>query len=98
MEGGRVVSQSDRAVTEPEVSGADEARAGLAPEEADAVEADAGPAAGEGVAGNGAVAGDAGVEADVGVEADADEPAAVLDRGSGGGPREGEARPPGNAD
>src|SRR5258708_34886148 len=98
MKEARVVSQSDSAVTEPEVSGAEEAGAGLAPEEGDAVEAGAGPAAGEGVAGNGAVADDAGGEADAGVEADADETAEVLDQGSGEEPGEAEPGPPDIAD
>ncbi len=62
------MSQGESAVTDPFGSAADEARAGLAPEEAVAVEADAGPVVGDGVADDDAAAG---VEADADLEADA---------------------------
>jgi spoIIIJ-associated protein len=68
------VSQGESAVTEPYGSATDEARAGRAPEEAVAVEPDAGPVVGNGVVDNGvdeSAAGN-GVAADTGLAADAD--------------------------
>jgi spoIIIJ-associated protein len=77
------VSQGEGAVTEPQASGADEACAGLAPEEAVAVESDAGPVAGDGTFGDGAVAEpDVGPRDDADVAAD-DADAADLDSGEG---------------
>jgi spoIIIJ-associated protein len=80
------VSQGESAVTESYGLGADEVRAGLAPEEAIAVEAEIGPvsgaAAGDPAADAVAEAGDE--DAD-GPQADADEAAGHLDGGEGPG-------------
>ena len=67
--GGCTVSQGENAVTEPQAAGADEARAGFAPEEAAAVESDAGPVADDDTLGDDAI-GEA-AEADVGPRDDA---------------------------
>jgi spoIIIJ-associated protein len=89
------VSQGESAVTEPPVS-AGEARAGLAPEEAMAVQADAGPVVGDGVADDGALA-DAGPVVGESV-ADPHEVAEVPDQASGEEPAEAESGPPDLAD
>jgi spoIIIJ-associated protein len=86
------VSQGESAVTEPYGSVADEARAGLAPEEAMAVQADAGHVVGDGVADDGALA-DAGPVVGESV-AGLDEVAEPPDQASG----EGEPGPPDLAD
>jgi spoIIIJ-associated protein len=76
------VSQGESAVTERFESVAGEPRAGLAEEEAVAVEADAGPVAGDGAS------------ADADAEAGAGDSADGLDRGPGAGSEEEEPGPP----
>ena len=91
--------QGERAVTEPQLSGAGEAGAGLTPEEAVAVEADAGPMAGDAAAGDGAAA-DAGMEGDASLGTDADAAVGADEVGEPGdlGPGEELGEPPDLAD
>jgi spoIIIJ-associated protein len=86
------VSRGEGAVTEPYGSAADEARAGLAPEEAIAVQSDAGAIISDGVADDGALAGagPAAGESAVGPDEADEDP----DRASGEEPGEGEPGPP----
>jgi spoIIIJ-associated protein len=84
------VRQGERAVTEPQLSAADEAGAGRTPEEAVAVEADAGPMAGDAAA-------DAGMEGDASLETDADAEAGDGEPGELG-PAEELGEPPDLAD
>jgi spoIIIJ-associated protein len=92
------VRQGERAVTEPQLSASGEAGAGLTPEEAVAVEADAGPMAGDAAAEDGAT--DAGVEGDASPGTDADAAVGADEVGEPGDPGPGEelGEPPDLAD
>src|SRR5262249_57539958 len=65
-ERGETVSQAEGAVTEPQVTEAVESRAGRAPEEAVAVEAEADPVFGDGAMADAVVDGDADPEVGLG--------------------------------